>query len=84
MSNGLMAICYVPEEYWKLLLVVLVLLKHSLFFNTEYNTDIKHSGNLMEYQYTYCKPSGNQMCKCTIYTFEVELYIRSIIIYTVD
>jgi hypothetical protein len=54
------------------------------FFNPEYNTDISHSGNLMEHQIlyitllfhndTYPKPSGNHMRKCTIYTFEVELY----------
>jgi DNA/RNA endonuclease G (NUC1) len=77
MYNGIDS--YVPEEYWKLLLV---LLKHSLskkktIFNPEYNTDIKHSGNLMEYQILYItlfhmqwyypKPSGNQMCKCVLF-----------------
>jgi hypothetical protein len=46
-------------------------------FNPEYNTDIKHSGNLMEHQIlyitllfhngTYPKPSGNQMCKCVLF-----------------
>jgi hypothetical protein len=50
------------------------------FFNPGYNTDIKvkHSGNLMEHQIlyitllfhndTYPKPSGNQMCKCVLFT----------------
>jgi hypothetical protein len=47
------------------------------FFNPEYNTDMKHSGNLMEQQIlyiillfhndTYPKPSGNQMCKCILF-----------------
>jgi hypothetical protein len=57
------------------------------FFNPEYNTDIKHSGNLMEHQIlyitllfhndTYPKHSGNQMCKCVLFI----LYIWSRTVY---
>jgi hypothetical protein len=45
---------YVPEEYWKLLrsLETFSILKEK-FFNPEYNTDIKHSGNLMEHLILY-------------------------------
>jgi hypothetical protein len=35
------------------------------FFNPKYNTDIKHSGNLMEHQILYITQIH------TIYTFEV-------------
>jgi hypothetical protein len=88
MYNRLIVIGYV-QEYWTLLLV---LLKHSLslikekIFNPEYNTDIKHSGNLMEHQILYITllfhndiliPSFLRT-RCAsvhyIYTFEVELY----------
>jgi hypothetical protein len=68
MYNGVMVIGYVPEEYWKLLLVETFSILKEKFFNPKYNTDIKHSGNLMEHQILYITQIH------TIYTFEVELY----------
>jgi hypothetical protein len=65
-----------------------ILILKEKFFNPEYNTDKKHSGNLMEHQILYHLIISQWYLSqafwepdvqvCTIYTFEVELYIRDL------